>query len=478
MTRQINDRMMMTSTSTGTGNFVVGAALTGYQDFAAWSFSVGDFFDYVIYEVDGSGNPTGDWETGTGTITSTSPYTFSRALQDSPSGSPVDFAAGDKHVAVTASGATLDALGQWPALFTTDAATTVDTTHNGKLLQIDYEGAKTLTLPVSNGDFNSGYVLMVRNASDAGDITVGAGVGTLTGPTTIAPGASAFLKQTSTSGWLNIPLGGSGGGASAAEDVTVTPAGNITSTNVQAALEELDGLIDASGAVAPVQRMWGVLASATASAFVAGGAGMTVASTVGATRWDITFNVAFASANDYAVVFGGVDDGAAYGTIPMIASRNTTGFQIVTHKNDPASEASISKLSFEVISTRTEIVGATAVPATECIIVALGDETTAITTGTAKVTIRMPYAFTLTAVKASLTTASSSGTPTVDINEGGTTILSTKLTIDASELTSATAATPAVISDSALSADAEITFDIDTAGTGAKGLKVYLIGHQ
>lgn len=64
----------------------------------------------------------------------------------------------------------------------------------------------------------------------------------------------------------------------------------------------------------------------------------------------------------------------------------------------------------------------------------------------------------------------------MDINEGGTTVLSTKLTIDASELTSATAATAAVISDSALAADAEITIDIDTAGTGAKGLKVYLIG--
>lgn len=108
--------------------------------------------------------------------------------------------------------------------------------------------------------------------------------------------------------------------------------------------------------------------------------------------------------------------------------------------------------------------------------VALSDETTAITTGTAKVTIRAPFAFTLTAVRASLATASSSGTPTVDINESGTTVLSTKLTIDANEKTSTTAATSAVISDSAIADDAEITFDIDTAGTGAKGLKVWLIG--
>lgn len=107
---------------------------------------------------------------------------------------------------------------------------------------------------------------------------------------------------------------------------------------------------------------------------------------------------------------------------------------------------------------------------------ALSDETTAITTGNAKLTARAPFAFTLTAVRASLSTASSSGIPTVDINEGGTTVLSTKLTIDANEKTSTTAATAAVISDSAIADDAELTFDIDVAGTGAKGLKVWLIG--
>ncbi|UCI22494.1 DUF2793 domain-containing protein [Mesorhizobium sp. B2-1-8] len=115
---------------------------------------------------------------------------------------------------------------------------------------------------------------------------------------------------------------------------------------------------------------------------------------------------------------------------------------------------------------------------TESLIIAIGDETTAITTGTAKVTFRMPYAFTLSTVRASLTTASSSGTPTVDINEAGTTILSTKLTIDMSEKTSTTAATPAVISDPDLADDTEITIDIDTAGTDAAGLKVYLIGSR
>lgn len=114
----------------------------------------------------------------------------------------------------------------------------------------------------------------------------------------------------------------------------------------------------------------------------------------------------------------------------------------------------------------------------EVIGIAVSDEETALTTGTAKVTFRMPFAMTLTAVRASLTTASTSGTPTFDINEGGTSILGTKLSIDANEKTSTTAASAATITDSALADDAEITIDIDTAGTGAKGAKVYLIGRR
>jgi hypothetical protein len=112
------------------------------------------------------------------------------------------------------------------------------------------------------------------------------------------------------------------------------------------------------------------------------------------------------------------------------------------------------------------------------LVVAASDESTALTTGTAKITFRMPRAVTLTAVRASLTTAQASGNIfTVDINEAGTSILSTKLTIDNTEKTSSTAATPPVISDSALADDAEMTIDIDQIGNGtATGLKVTLIG--
>ena len=115
---------------------------------------------------------------------------------------------------------------------------------------------------------------------------------------------------------------------------------------------------------------------------------------------------------------------------------------------------------------------------TQSFVLACSDETTLLTTGT-KLTFRMPYAFTVSAVRASLTTVATGGTlVTVDINEAGTTILSTKITIDASESTSTTAATPPVISDTGLADDAQMTIDIDAVGntTAGKGLKVYIIG--
>lgn len=118
---------------------------------------------------------------------------------------------------------------------------------------------------------------------------------------------------------------------------------------------------------------------------------------------------------------------------------------------------------------------------TETIGIVCSDETTALEVGTGKVKFRMPYAFTLTGVRASLTTAgSTSGTTTIDINEGGTSIFSTVLTIDAGELTSTTASTPSVLSDTSIADDAEISIDIDAVSGGATetGLKVYLIGYK
>ena len=71
-----------------------------------------------------------------------------------------------------------------------------------------------------------------------------------------------------------------------------------------------------------------------------------------------------------------------------------------------------------------------------------------------------------------------SGLPTIDVNQGGSTILSTKLTIDYGELTSYTGATPVVILTSALTDNNYLTVDVDglTGGADETGLKIQLIG--
>lgn len=112
------------------------------------------------------------------------------------------------------------------------------------------------------------------------------------------------------------------------------------------------------------------------------------------------------------------------------------------------------------------------------LVIACSDETSNLTVGANKVTFRASYAFTLTAVRASVNTAPTGSTLIVDINEAGTSVLSTKLSIDANETTSTTATSAAVISDSSIISDAEITIDIDQVGSSisGKGLKVVLIG--
>lgn len=151
-----------------------------------------------------------------------------------------------------------------------------------------------------------------------------------------------------------------------------------------------------------------------------------------------------------------------------------------------ASATDLGTFTGSVITDNDDVVGAlqaleTAVQGGSggyyCEQFACSDESTAITSTGTKLTFRIPAAVTLTAVRASLNSACTTGTFTVDINESGTTILSTKLTIDATEKTSTTAATAAVISDASIADDAEITIDVDDVGDStATGLKVTLIG--
>jgi len=105
----------------------------------------------------------------------------------------------------------------------------------------------------------------------------------------------------------------------------------------------------------------------------------------------------------------------------------------------------------------------------------------ALTTGDGKAYFRVPATlngFNLVAVGMHVTTVSSSGIPTVQIANvtDGVDMLSTKLTVDANEKDSITAAVAAVIDttkDDVVEGD-ELRIDVDVAGTGTKGLIVDL----
>lgn len=89
----VKDRVKVTSTTTGTGTFTLGAAAPGFQDFSV--IGDGNQTYYVI-----TASP--DWEVGIGTYTS-SGTTLSRdvILESSNSGSAVNWGAGTKDVFVT-----------------------------------------------------------------------------------------------------------------------------------------------------------------------------------------------------------------------------------------------------------------------------------------------------------------------------------------------------------------------------------------
>jgi hypothetical protein len=114
---------------------------------------------------------------------------------------------------------------------------------------------------------------------------------------------------------------------------------------------------------------------------------------------------------------------------------------------------------------------------TMAMIIACSDEKTNLDTATAAVTFRAPFAFTVLGVRANVNTAPVGAAIEVDINETGVSILSQRITIDASEKTSLEAGTAPVISDSTIANDAEVTIDIDQVGTTTKGkgLKVTIL---
>jgi hypothetical protein len=179
-----------------------------------------------------------------------------------------------------------------------------------------------------------------------------------------------------------------------------------------------------------------------------------------------------------AVDAGGTPTGEWECGLGTYSAANTLTRTTVTSSSSSDEAVSFEAGTKQVYITMPSVQAAAAVESVITLVVS--DETTALTTGAGKMTVRTPFAMTLTAVRASVSAAPTGSLLTVDINEAGTSILSTKLTIDESEKTSTTATAAVVISDPELSDDAEVSVDIDTVGStfAGAGLKVYLIGRK
>jgi hypothetical protein len=99
MANMIFDRIAEASATTGTGSFALGGAISsGYRSFQS-KFSINDTPLYLAQAVDGVGNPTGQWETGKGTLTASTTLArtviFDNSLNNT---SAISFAGGNLQI--------------------------------------------------------------------------------------------------------------------------------------------------------------------------------------------------------------------------------------------------------------------------------------------------------------------------------------------------------------------------------------------
>jgi len=117
---------------------------------------------------------------------------------------------------------------------------------------------------------------------------------------------------------------------------------------------------------------------------------------------------------------------------------------------------------------------------TTSFVIACSDETSDLETGDNKAQIRLPFQFELTDITANVNIAPVGSAISIQVQEDGSDILSTPITIDVTDTTSESAATQPVISDSTLASNSIISIDLDIIGssTAGTGLKINLIGYR
>lgn len=166
------DRVLESSISTGTGDFAVTGATTGYRRFSD-VLSVGQTMPYCIEAIDVNGNPSGAWEVGTGTYSASNTVTRTTVEASSNANAAVSFAAGTKRVMLVASALFLTRYRPIPLFFTTTPTTS-------EVLAI-YMVVESMTLAANFANAatyvgtnpTSSFVLTVKkNGSSVGTVTI------------------------------------------------------------------------------------------------------------------------------------------------------------------------------------------------------------------------------------------------------------------------------------------------------------------
>ena len=173
-------------------------------------------------------------------------------------------------------------------------------------------------------------------------------------------------------------------------------------------------------------------------------------------------------------------DISATGDVSTLGKFLSAGIDIATLLVGAGTDTEVRALTGNWESTYTTVQSNSSTWRLEDFIVACSDESTNLSVSTSAVTFRVPFAMVLNSVRASVNVAPVGSTIIADIKQTGTSIFSTKLSIDAGEETSTTAATPSVISNPNLTDDAKIIVSIDQVGssTAGRGLKLTFKGYR
>ena len=100
MAHIIADRVVETTTTTGTGALTLAGAVSGYRAFSSVC-AVGDTAECYVEGVDAFGVPTGEWETSVSTYSAANTLTRTTIVASSNGGAAVNFSSGTKRVAIS-----------------------------------------------------------------------------------------------------------------------------------------------------------------------------------------------------------------------------------------------------------------------------------------------------------------------------------------------------------------------------------------